>query len=139
MNVLLSIKPEHVQNILAGIKKFEFRRKLHQRRDVTKACIYCTSPVKKIVGEFTIVSILCDAPEDIWRLTAHESGISKEFFDRYFFGRSEGYALQIGNVVEYDNYFDPRSLYSDFTPPQSFMYVPDDFREGRRQKQLSFK
>ena len=138
MHVLLSINPKHVWNILAGTKKFEFRRKVHKRRDETKVSIYCTAPIKKLVGEFDITSILCKAPEDLWIITASEAGITKEFFDSYFQGRSEAYALQIGAVVEYDNFIDPHSLYSDFTPPQSFMYVPEDFRKGERQKQLDF-
>ena len=49
-SILLSIKPEYVEKILKGEKRYEFRRKLCQK-EVDKIYIYETSPVKKVVGE----------------------------------------------------------------------------------------
>ena len=58
MNVLLSIKPKYVKGIMNGNKRYEFRRSIFRcREDIELVYIYSTSPVKKIVGVFTIKSI----------------------------------------------------------------------------------
>lgn len=43
--MLLSINPEHVENILSGVKKIEFR-KVRCKSDVNKIIIYATAPQK---------------------------------------------------------------------------------------------
>ena len=53
MKLLLSINPEHVENILRGAKKFEFR-KVESRRPVDCIVIYSTAPVSMIVGEVEV-------------------------------------------------------------------------------------
>jgi predicted transcriptional regulator len=136
MKVLLSINPEHVENIFKGVKTFEFRRKVFSRKDVTTVVVYCTMPVGKIVGEFDIDTILMDAPEEIWRKTRTGSGISRDFFDQYFSGRDVAYALKIGEVREYDQYVDPKEVLDNFTPPQSYMYMREERRKDKRREQL---
>src|ERR1700761_2732633 len=110
MRVLLSIKPEHVANILAGRKTYEFRRKLFARKDVKTVVIYCTMPVGKIVGEFDIKEILADSPDFIWKLTCKSSGISKKYFDAYFEGRDYAFAISIGEVRALKKAIDPATL-----------------------------
>ncbi|MCK1298143.1 hypothetical protein IVB33_05435 [Bradyrhizobium sp. 24] len=123
MLVLLSIRPVHVANILAGTKTFEFRRKIFARKDIKRALIYCTKPVGRFVGEFEIADILCDRPDKLWRKTRSGSGISKQFFDNYFEGRDQGYALRIGRVEAFSKQLIPNEVMDGFCPPQSFMYV----------------
>src|ERR1700753_2225394 len=122
MLVLLSIRPTHVANILAGTKKFEFRRKVFARKDVKNVLIYCTKPVGRFVGEFEIDDILRDRPDRLWRRTRAGSGISKQYFDSYFDGRDEGFALRIGAVRAFTRHVAPDEVMDDFSPPQSFMY-----------------
>jgi predicted transcriptional regulator len=123
MRVLLSIKPMHVGNILSGVKTFEFRRKLFARRDIKTVLIYCTMPVGRLVGEFDIAEILQDRPDRLWLKTRTGSGISKEYFDGYFCGRTQAYALKIGEVRPFAEHIDPSDVMENFSPPQSFMYV----------------
>ncbi|ACB95624.1 protein of unknown function DUF437 [Beijerinckia indica subsp. indica ATCC 9039] len=126
MRVLLSIKPDHVANIMSGKKVFEFRRKVFARRDVRVAIIYCTMPVGRIVGEFDIVDIIRDSPDRLWERSQWGSGISREYFDSYFDGCKDAYALQIGNVREFEPHINPSDLVDKFTPPQSYMYIGED-------------
>lgn len=128
MLVLLSIKPAHVANILAGTKTFEFRRRIFARKDVKHVLIYSTKPVGRFVGEFEIAEILCDRPDRLWKQTRLGSGISKEFFDDYFEGREEGYALRIGRVRAFSRHVVPSEIIQGFSPPQSFMYVDSRLR-----------
>lgn len=123
MLVLLSIRPPHVANILAGTKKFEFRRKVFARKDIKNVLIYCTKPVASFVGEFEIDDILCERPDRLWRMTKDGSGISKQFFDNYFDGRNHGFALRIGKVKAFRRCIAPHEVIENFSPPQSFMYV----------------
>lgn len=124
MRVLLSIRPIHVENILSGRKIFEFRRKIFTRRDVESVLIYCTMPIGQLVAEFKISEILEDEPDRLWERTASGSGISKGYFDAYFEGRDRAYALGIGALKIFETPIAPNELIPDFTPPQSYCYVP---------------
>lgn len=66
--ILLSINPNHVENILNGSKKYEFRKKACKRH-VDKILIYSTTPIMKIVGEAEVEDVLVDEPETIWKKT----------------------------------------------------------------------
>lgn len=123
MNVLLSIRPEHAENILSGRKRYEFRRKIFKRSDVRSVVIYATAPIQMLVGEFQIGQIIEASPKELWRQTRDWAGISGEYFDDYFEGRSVGFAIEVKNVVRYEDSLNPRSLFDDFTPPQSYMYI----------------
>lgn len=125
MRVLLSINPVHVESIILGRKRFEFRRRIFARDDVCSAMIYSTKPVGKIVGEFEIVSVLQGTPDALWAKTKIWSGITRAYFDGYFEGRSNAYALEIGKVRVYDRPLMPADLIEGFTPPQSFIYLSD--------------
>ena len=57
MYVLLSIKPQYVKLIFKGIKKYELRKSIFKQK-VKRAYIYATSPVKRIVGTFTILKVI---------------------------------------------------------------------------------
>jgi predicted transcriptional regulator len=123
MLVLLSIRPPHVANIIAGVKTFEFRRKVFARSDVRTVLIYCTKPVGKLVGEFDIADILRDKPDRLWRRTRRGSGISKQYFDNYFTGLDQGFAIKIGEVRVFAEHIHPTMLIKNFTPPQSYRYI----------------
>ena len=120
-DILISINPEYVRNILNGTKRFEFR-KVQCRRDVERMIIYSTSPVMKVVAEAEVKDILTDDPGSIWERTADRAGISRGFFDRYFEGRDTAVAFELGEVTEYE---EPRDLsrYGVRSPPQSFIYL----------------
>jgi predicted transcriptional regulator len=136
MRVLLSIKPVHVENIVAGTKTFEFRRRLFARRDVKTVLIYATMPVGRFVGEFDIETILQGEPETLWGKTKAGSGISKDYYDAYFAGRSTAFALKISNLRLFSEPVRPLDVIDDFTPPQSYMYIAGQGLDIRRGPQL---
>ena len=119
--ILISINPEHVQNIIKGIKKYEYR-KFAAKQDITSIVIYETTPVKRIVAEAEIIDVLMYSPEELWKLTKEESGISKAFFDEYFEGKEIAYAYKLGKIKVYD---EPKTLleYGIKSAPQSFVYI----------------
>ncbi|MBQ7673174.1 MAG: ASCH domain-containing protein [Alphaproteobacteria bacterium] len=119
--ILISINPKHVQNIITGVKKYEYR-KTAAKEDISSIIIYETMPIKKIVAEVQIIDVITLPPKELWRQTKESSGITKKFFDEYFKNRDVGYAYQLGEVTVYDK---PKQL-TDFGikyAPQSFVYI----------------
>lgn len=122
MNVILSIKPEFVEKIFSGEKKYEYRKVLFKQK-VDTVYIYASRPISKIVGEFRIEEIICDTPENIWNLTKEQSGVTKKFFYKYYEGKDKGVALKIKDCKEYEEGVNPDSLVTNFKVPQSFIYT----------------
>lgn len=122
MKVLLSIKPEFAFKIFDGTKKFEFRKSIFKRKDITNIIVYASSPVQQVIGEFEIEDILYDDIEKVWDKTKRASGITKQFYDEYFADKEKAFAIQVGAVKKYRS---PKRL-SDYQlnfAPQSFAYV----------------
>jgi predicted transcriptional regulator len=125
VKVLLSIKPEYVQEIIKGNKKFEYRKRIF-KKDVESVIIYCTMPVGKIIGEFTIEKIINDSPKEIWNQTSSYSGISKDSFLDYFSGRNAGFAIKIKEFIKYDEPINPKEIDNGFIAPQSYKYIENE-------------
>jgi type I restriction enzyme S subunit len=49
MNVLLSIRPKYVEEIIKGNKRYEFRKSIFKKK-VDEVWIYATSPTKKLLA-----------------------------------------------------------------------------------------
>ena len=125
MTVLLSIKPRFAKLIFDGIKKFEYRKKGFAKQGIQKVVVYASSPIKKIIGEFQISEIILNTPDLIWTMTKQHAGIDKEYFFKYFEGKKKAYAIGILEATKYKEPLDPHILQSNFTPPQSFMYMKE--------------
>ncbi len=119
--IIISINPIHVENIIKGIKKYEYRR-IAAKQDISSIIIYETTPIKRVVAEVEIVDVLEMTPEELWQLTKSESGIDKVFFDAYFKNKQIAYAYKLGEVKVFD---EPRLLvdYGIKNAPQSFVYI----------------
>jgi predicted transcriptional regulator len=129
VRILLSIKPEFVDKIFSGEKLYEYRKSIF-RKSVSRVIVYCTKPVGMIVGEFQIEEVIEDCPRAIWNRTKKFSGVEKEFYLKYFEGRSKGYAIKIGVKTLYEKPVDPYTGHKSFFPPQSFMYLNYELEEG---------
>lgn len=118
---LLSINPQHVERILDGTKRFEFR-KVRTRREITRIVIYSTSPVGLVVGEAEVMEVVEGHPADVWEATQAAAGITREFFDQYYAGRDRAVAYRLGEVFEYSQ---PKTLaeLGVAAAPQSFAYL----------------
>ena len=119
--ILLSIKPQFVAKILSGDKKFEYRKHIPNQH-IDKIIIYSTFPECQIVGEAKISGILSGTPADIWTQTHNQSGITPDFFFKYFHEKNVAYAYELGQITKYQ---EPKKL-GDFGityAPQSFIYI----------------
>src|SRR5690606_22830941 len=122
-SVLLSIKPQFANAILEGKKRFEYRRGLFRRKDVQRVSIYASAPEKKVIGEFLIEDVLSLEPGDLWAKTRRYAGIDKSYFDEYFAGKCQAYAIKVRNPHRYPKPLDLKVAFGMNRPPQSFCYV----------------
>jgi predicted transcriptional regulator len=121
--MLLSINPEHVENILNGTKIFEFR-KTRCRETVDTIVIYSTAPKMRIVAEATLDDVIIGNVLEVWRQTKANAGISYRFYRRYYKGKKFAVAYQLGAVTVFE---EPLALsaFGISHPPQSFAYLPE--------------
>ena len=124
--ILLSIKPEYSHKILAGEKKYEYRKRVaHDKVDTI--IIYSSAPDMKVVGKVKVLEIISGSPTYIWESTKAYAGITREKFREYFRGIGKAYAYKLGNP----EIFEPAqtlSAYNIQVAPQSFVYIDKDKR-----------
>lgn len=120
-SILLSIRPEYVKGILAGTKKYEYRKRL-ANSSVNYIYIYSTSPEMKVVARAEIIDIIQASPTALWEKTKSAAGISRQNYRQYFKGCKTAFAYQLGDITVFNI---PKNL-QDFgisTAPQSFVYI----------------
>ena len=129
MKALLSIKPQFAEKIFSGEKKFEYRKVVFAQKNVKTIVVYATMPVGKIIGEFSFDEILELTPSELWAKTKDFSGVEKQFYDKYFEGRTKAFAIKIKKVTLYETPINPYDSKEKFTPPQSFSYIKNRFKQ----------
>ena len=121
----MSIRPELVNSIFEGKKLFAYRKKIFLDENINSIVVYASRPCSKVVGEIKIGEILKDTPLNLWERTKEGAGITKEFFDDYFKGKNEAFAIKIDFYHRYDTPYNLNDLYPGTNPPQNFCYVED--------------
>lgn len=122
MDAILSIKPIYANQILAGTKKVEFRKRSFKEK-VRRVYIYASVPIKQIVGYFTFSEVDEDTPANLWEKYKEVGGIEREEFFNYYAKNSIGCAFVIKSVVPFKQGKSPNDFIDDFVPPQSYMYL----------------
>ncbi len=122
MRVILSIKPEYALKIFNGTKKFEFRKVIFKNPNVKTVVVYASAPIQQVIGEFEIDNIYSYEPDAIWEMAKSDSGITEDFFYKYFANREIAHAIKIKKTKRYRK---PLSLKENFNvvPPQSYVYL----------------
>jgi predicted transcriptional regulator len=130
--VLLSIKPKYADLIMAGTKTVELRRSW-SAMDAGLMVIYSSMPVQRLVGIATIERVEIRDVEGLWQLACdHGGGLTKDELEGYFKGKKTAYGVMIRSVQLAESPVDPKTLFADFTPPQSFLYLsPSDYQRVR--------
>jgi len=121
--ILLSIKPDFAERIFDGSKRYEFRRVLFRSESVTTIVLYASSPVKRVIGEFTVGGILKLRKQVLWERTKEHAGIEKRYFDLYFAGRRTAFAIKVSCPERYPAPIALEHAFDFSRPPQSFRYV----------------
>lgn len=120
-SIVLPIKPIFVGEILKGRKRYEYRKSICKKA-IDKIYIYATSPIKKVVAEVKVSGTISDDKEEVWKVTGRYSGISKEFYDKYFKENKIACAYSLGEVTVYPEPKELKEFGINFYP-QSYVYV----------------
>jgi predicted transcriptional regulator len=118
----MSINPGHVEKILSGEKRYEFRKR-RCREEADRIVIYATSPVRRVVAEAVVEDVIEGDVLEVWRLAEEYAGVSKESYLQYYEGQKKAIAYKLSEIIKYP---EPKQL-GDFgvtRPPQSFRYLP---------------
>jgi predicted transcriptional regulator len=120
---LISIQPCFVEKILSGEKKLEFRRRW-AAEPVDVLVIYSSSPTQRIVATVNIVGVTEGSPTALWNLAKEKGGgVTRQLIYNYFAGKKTGFAIEIADVLQFEHPVDPKKVFKDFLPPQSFRYL----------------
>ena len=120
--ILMPINPQYVDEILAGRKKYEYRKIKAKKENIDKMIIYSTSPIMKVVAEVDIKEILEEDPEKLWEMTKNESGITKDFYNKYYKNKNVAIAYKLGTIKIYDKPKNLNDIGINYVP-QSFVYL----------------
>lgn len=120
-NILLPIKPVFAEEILCNRKKYEYRKKLCYE-NIDKIYLYATAPVKCILGEVEVLEKIIMKKCKLWELSKNESGISLEYYERYFRANEYGSAYHLGKVQRYENRVQLEEIGIKYYP-QSYVYI----------------
>lgn len=121
--IVLSIKPNYADLILAGTKTVEFRRAWAAEK-VDAIAIYASAPIQKIVGIAQVSDVVATKPSRLWDYCKKRGGglTRSELFD-YMDGKAEGFAVLLHDVKQFYEGIPPSHVIPDFSPPQSFRYM----------------
>ena len=132
-DVVLSIRPQYSEKILAGCKTVELRRRFPVSAPTgTLAYIYSTSPVRAMVGVAEIKDVLKLPVSQIWAEFEETAFIDRSNFDKYFEGVDFGFALLFNEVRAFSRPIPLAELREQFgfEPPQSYLYAKRDLRKA---------
>ena len=121
--IILSIHPNHIEKILSGEKRYEYRKRIPQ--DIDYLIVYATAPIKKIVAIIEVDMVMKDTPQNIWDVTQSESGVSYEFLMNYFNDLSIGYAIKFRNIYKLPAPIDSTIIDGVKCAPQAYVYVKE--------------
>jgi predicted transcriptional regulator len=130
-DVIFSIKPKYVDQIMAGVKTVELRRRFTNEAHIGAwAFIYSSTPTKAMVGYATIADVRRLPIEEIWRQYAYETGISHSELAAYFRGLTHGYVIALRDPQRFKTSATMQYLRErfGFRAPQSYQYAGIEYR-----------
>lgn len=119
--ILISIHPVYVDKILSGRKKYEFRKRFPE--GVRYMLVYTTSPVKKITVLVEIAYVIKDSPNNIWRKTSKDAGVTRKFFEAYFKNKTNAYAVRFKEIHKLEKPLSITDIKGVKAAPQSYIYI----------------
>ncbi len=122
-NIVISVKPKYVAQILSGRKTVELRRRTVHVEPGSRVWIYTKAPAARIAAVATVMRVITGSPTDIWRRHRNNVGVSIEEFDQYFAGCRSACAILLCNVEAVApavQLADLKRQLTRFHPPQFF-------------------
>lgn len=124
---MISIKPKYMELILNGKKSIELRkcRPTVDFNQDTLIVLYCTSPIKAVVGFCVLKELLEDSPQSFWSKFSDSVGIAKNDFFEYYLNTDRVIGLKLDRIYQLNQPL-PLDLIKEelpeFSPPQTYKY-----------------
>ncbi|WP_217615493.1 hypothetical protein [Cellulomonas sp. GbtcB1] len=122
--VLMAIRPEFAEQILAGTKTVEFRKR-RLASDVSDVVLYASAPVSAVVGSFVVARQETEHPKVLWDRFSRVGGIEHLRYVEYFGERELGTGIVVGAVRRLAAPMNLGDLGISHAP-QSFLYLTSD-------------
>ncbi|CAC5345733.1 MULTISPECIES: ASCH domain-containing protein [Planktothrix] len=130
--LLLSIKPEYADKILAGKKTVELRRVRTRLEAGDLVLVYVTSPQQNLVASLEVERVITEnLPQKkkyFWEQVKDKAGITDQDFKQYYQGASLGVAIFFSSINIFDKPIELTTLKKKLptiNPPQSYRYITD--------------
>lgn len=94
-HLLISLEERHADNILAGTKNVELRRRTMHVNEGDFVWLYVKKPIGAVVGYAVVGECTTGAPASVWRRFGSVSGLMKSEFMSYFNGAAAAFALGV--------------------------------------------
>ena len=127
-HVLISLEERHANNILAGTKTVELRRRSMHVEPGTLVWFYVKKPVACVVGFAIAGERYAAAPDTVWRKFGKVSGLERKEFMAYFVGCKEASAMRLDaptRLRESVGLNELRAIAPGFHPPQFYVRMGD--------------
>lgn len=124
--MLLSVRPPHVERLLAGTKTVEFRRRPWKVPDGTTVLLYESRDRRAIVGSLRVESTAVGSRSAIWSAFGPRSGLTRREYREYFAGATFAVAIQVTGVRRLDEPLaldELRRRHPQFHVPQSYRFM----------------
>lgn len=125
--VIISIKPYYAEEILAGRKTIELRRRIPNISKGSRLWIYATMPVGSIIGFATVKNIMKGSPAYIWQESFEQTLVGRDHFDAYFQGAGEAVGLVLMDIKRCvpASIEKIKLIRENFHPPQVMLKLSD--------------
>lgn len=126
--LLLSIHPHYVEQIFAGRKTVELRKRAPNCSLGDQIVIYSTMPEKLLVGLVEVEDIVVCSPHSLWSRVAAKSCVSRCQYRQYYADANSAVGIFVGNPQLFERPVPLNVLREEwrgFHPPQSHIYLSE--------------
>lgn len=131
-DILISLHPQHCDNVISGIKTVELRRRKPKVSPGTRVWIYSKRPRACIDAVAVIESIHEGSHTHLWRKFGYRVAISRLDFYEYLAGADSACAIVLRSVYPLKRVItleEIRRQINTFQPPQFFKRLLPDSKE----------
>jgi predicted transcriptional regulator len=124
--MLISIRPRHVADILAGRKTAEVRRNKPSSAPGSIVLIYATTPIQQVVATCVLDGVRTGGADRLWRAHGASACLTRQQMRDYLRGAAQPTVLllsQISELVTPVPLERMRKVIPSFHPPQTYRFL----------------
>lgn len=131
-DILISLRPTHCDNVIAGIKTVELRRRRPGVLPGTRVWIYTKQPRGRVDAVAIVEEVHEGSCRQLWKRFGKRIAISRPDFEAYLAGVDRGYAIVLRSATPLKRAIrleELRQRIRRFHPPQFFKRLPPNSEE----------